>query len=168
MKLKLVRIVLCLFCTIVFSQSAVAEEKATKDYSDEPWEKAALYLGVFVVDANSDLSIGIKGQGLPKTTIDAEDLLGLDQDLSVFRADGFWRITRRNRVDFTYYRMDRQGTAFIGLDIQPFPIGEEVTTNLDISILRGSYAWSFFKDERFDLGIAAGLYGISLDFKQAS
>jgi hypothetical protein len=94
--------------------------------------------------------------------------LGLDEHFTVFRADAFWRITRRNRVDFTFYQMKRDGSAFLGVDIPGFPIGERVDTDFDISILRGSYAWSFFKNDHFDLGIAGGLYGMSVDFKMRS
>lgn len=168
MKKNLVGIVFFIFCAILFSQFALAEESENKDYSNEPWERAALYLGAFFIDANSDLSLGIQGSGLPKVTVDAEDALGLDENFTAFRADAFWRITRRNRVDFTYYKMNRNGSTFIGIDIPEFPIGERVKTDFDISILRGSYAWSFFKNEHFDLGIAGGLYGMSIDYKMRS
>jgi len=50
-------------------------------------------------------------------------------------------------LDFTYYQLNRDGNTFLGLDIPGFPIGEQVDTDFDISILRGSYAWSFFKNE---------------------
>jgi len=168
MKLKFFRLVFCVFFILVFSHVAVAEEKEKKYYSNEHWERAALYLGAFLVDTNSDLELGLSGVGLPKVKVDAEDLLGLDENITVFRADAFWRITRRNRVDFTYYQLNRDGSTFLGIDIPGFPIGEQVDTDFDISILRGSYAWSFFKNEHFDLGIAGGLYGMSIDYKMKS
>jgi hypothetical protein len=129
MKSKVFGLVVCVFCTFVFSQFVIAEETEKKDFSNEPWERAALYLGAFIVDANSDLSLGIQGSGLPKVTVDAEDLLGLDQNFTVFRTDAFWRITRRNRVDFTFYQMKRDGSTFVGLDIPEFPIGDRVIRN---------------------------------------
>ena len=75
MKSRIIRLVLGVFCAIAFSQFALAEEK---DYSNEPRERAAVYLGAFFIDANSDLSLGFKASGLPKVTVDAEELLGLD------------------------------------------------------------------------------------------
>jgi len=89
--------------------------------------------------------------------------------MTVFRADAFWRITRRNRVDFTYYALNRDGTNELSIDIpEPgggtIPVGTKVKTDFDMTILRGSYAWSFFKNKFFDLGIAAGLYGLAVDF----
>lgn len=166
MKLKIFGLVFGVFFAFVFSSLAIAEEK--NNYADEPWEKGALYLGALFVNANSDLSLGIEGSGLPKITVDGEDLLGLDETFTVFRADAFWRITRRNRVDFTFYQMKRDGRAFLGLDIPGFPIGDRVDTDFDISILRASYAWSLFKNNYFDLGLAGGLYGMSINYKMRS
>ena len=166
MKIKPVGLCLSmfLFTLILFSPCAFADEK---DYSNEPWEKAALYLGAYVLETKSDLKLG---GGLK---VNAEDVLNLDENYAAFRADAFWRITRRNRVDFTYYRMSRDGSSFLGLDIPDgeggsFPIGTNVKTDFDISVLRGSYAWSFLKNEHFDLGVAGGLFGLKIDFKMDS
>ena len=59
---------LCLvLCVLgVFSQPLMAEEE---DYSNEPWERAALYLGAFFVHADSDLELG-EGAGI---NIDGSD-----------------------------------------------------------------------------------------------
>ena len=48
------RLILILFSILSLTQAAIAEEKEEKDYSNEPWEKAALYLGAFMIDINSD------------------------------------------------------------------------------------------------------------------
>jgi len=159
---------LCLFMfwlTLILSAACVFADE--KDYSSEPWERAALYLGGFVLDTNSDLKLGAG------VKVDAEDVLGLEENFTAFRADAFWRITRRNRVDFTYYRMNRDGSSFLGIKIPDgeggeFPIGTEVKTDFDVSVLRGSYAYSFFKNEHFDLGVAGGLYGLKIKFKMDS
>jgi len=161
---KIIGLCLVLFVSGVFCQSLLAEEE---DYSNEPWEKAALYLGAFFITADSNLELGSDALGIK---VDGEDALGLDEDFTVFRADAFWRITRRNRVDFTYYAMNRDGTTDLGIDIPKpgggsFPAGARIKTDFDMTFLRGSYAWSFFKNEHFDLGIAGGLYGLAVDFK---
>ncbi len=127
--------------------------------------KAALYLGAFVVDMGSDLEVGFDVGNL-RIKVDGEDVLGLEENFTVFRVDALWRITRRNRVDFTYYEMKRDGSSSLPIDIPGIgPTGSRVDTNFDMTILRGSYAWSFFKNEYFDLGISAGLYGMDVDFK---
>jgi len=152
---------------IMSAPFAFAEDKEKKDFSDEPWEKAGLYLGAFVINANSDLELGVDVSNV-NVKIDGEDVLGLEENFTVFRADAFWRITRRNRVDFTFYQMNRDGKGVSIFDGPDFPLGEEIETDFDMTILRGSYAWSFFKNAHFDLGIAAGLYGMDIDFKMKS
>ena len=147
-----------------FSQPLLAQEE---DYSNEPWEKAALYLGAFFITSDSDLKLGGGGLGIK---VDAEEVLGLDENFTTFRADAFWRITRRNRVDFTYYAMNRDGSTDLRVDIPDgdggsIPAGAKINTDFDMTILRGSYAWSFFKNQYFDLGIAGGLYGLAVDFE---
>ena len=160
---NIIRLCLVLLVMGMFSQPLMAEEE---DFSNEPWERAALYLGAFFVHNDSDLELG-QGVGV---SIDGEDALDLDEDVTVFRADGFWRIKRNHRLDFTYYAMNRDGTTSLGVDI-PLPDGERfqegarVKTDFDMTILRASYAWSFFKNEHFDLGLAGGLYGLKVDFE---
>ena len=139
MKLKIFRLVVCVLCVLVFAQFALAEEKGKKDYSNEPWERAALYLGAFFIDADTDLKLGSGGVDV---NVDGEEILGLDETTTAFRADLFWRITRRNRVDFTYYALHRDGsdeltTNIPDLDGGPgFTIGQSVDTDFDIDILR--------------------------------
>ena len=156
-----------LFSQPLMAQEAKKEDVNQKDYSNEPWERGALYLGAFFLDSNSDLQLGGGGA---KVKVDAEEVLGLDENFTVFRGDALWRITRRNRLDFTYYAMNRDGSNELAIDIPKpgggsFPVGTRVKTDFDMSILRGSYAWSFFKNEHFDLGLAGGLYGMAVDFK---
>jgi len=166
--MKIRTIGLCLFLSLftlfLSAPYAFADEKG---YSNEPWERAGLYLGAFVLDTNSDLKLGAG------VKVDAEDVLGLEENFTAFRADAFWRITRRNRVDFTYYKMNRNGSSFLGVEIPDgeggsFPLGTKVKTDFDITVLRASYAYSFFKNEHFDLGVAGGLFGLKVDFKMDS
>ena len=115
MKKRFIRLVIVLLGLGLLFQAASAAENETKDYSNEPWERAALYLGAFIVDTNSDLELGLGGGAL-SVKVDAEELLGLEKNFTVFRADGFWRITRRNRVDFTFYQLKRDGDTFLGVN----------------------------------------------------
>jgi len=162
---RMFRLIFIVFSIMLLTQAAVAEEKGKKDYSNEPWERAALYLGGFIVNASSDFDVGVEAVGR-QITVDAEKTLDLEEDFTLFRADGFWRITRRNRVDFSYYKMTRGGSNFLGVEIPGIgPVGSKVETDLDMTVVRGSYAWSFFKNDNFDLGISGGLYVLGTDFK---
>ncbi len=164
---KTIWLVLMVAMVCLLAQPGLAQEASKPDYSDEPWERAALYLGAFFITSDSDLELGGGGLGIK---VDAEEVLGLDEHITAFRADAFWRITRRNRVDFTYYAMNRDGSNDLRVEIPDqdgvsFPVGTKIKTDFDMTILRGSYAWSFFKNQYFDLGIAGGLYGMAVDFE---
>ena len=94
-------------------QPALAEEK---DYSNEPWETAGLYVGPFLVNFNSNLDLGFGGRGIG-VTVDGEELLGLDEDLDVFRADAFWRIARRHRIDLMNISKDNSDDLLTEIDM---------------------------------------------------
>jgi len=112
---------------LTMAEEAKKEEVKQEDYSNRPWEKAALYLGAFFIDANTNLELGSGGANIK---IDGEEALGLDENFTVFRGDAFWRITRRNRVDFTYYSMNRDGTNTRNLD---YSGGDDFLSEIDIS-----------------------------------
>lgn len=159
-----------IFIVVLISQPVVADEKEKEDYSNEPWEKAGLYLGAFVADFNSSLNLGFSGTGVG-VSVDGEDLLGLDKDISVFRADAFWRISRRNRIDLMYYDASRSGSTFLGFVIPDpdgggdIPLGTRIDTEFDFKILKATYGYSFFKNQHFDLALSGGIYAMDVAFK---
>jgi hypothetical protein len=79
----------------LISQPVFAEEK---DYSNEPWETAGLFLGAFIVDFNSSLDLGFSGSGIG-VTVDGEDL-------NVALEYNFWK-----------YAGVGLGYNFVGMDI---------------------------------------------------
>jgi hypothetical protein len=80
------------------------------------------------------------------------------------RADAVYRFTKneRHRFDFSYAGYFRNASRVLEEDL---PIGEEtieagtkIDTTYNLQIFKFVYSWSFFYDERVDLGIGAGLY----------
>src|SRR5258708_7591658 len=86
----------CIFSVVL---GLAGELRAVAQDEGSPWEKGALQVGGFVTFFNSDLTFGPVGAGNSK--IDAEDLLGLDTHLTVFRVDAMIRpgASRRNQID---------------------------------------------------------------------
>jgi hypothetical protein len=114
---------------------------------------------------DSSLSLGVAGTGID-VTVDGEDALGLDDTVVSPRVEGFCRIARRHRIDFAWYDLSRDSKRTLQDDIgDEYPIGTTIKTDFDLQILRASYAYSVYKDEHFDLGISAGIFGIDLDFQ---
>jgi hypothetical protein len=147
----------------LFSQLALAE--------DTPWEKFSLDLGYFI--ANTDTGVRL-GSGLG-VSVDMEDLLGLDSTDSAVRVGASWRFTdnRRHRLDFQWFRFNRDGSNTIGEDIhykdkdgneKIIDAGTYVESFFDFDIYQLAYSYSFFQDDRVDLAGSLGLYVMPIDF----
>jgi len=147
----------------LFSQPAMAE--------DTPWEKFSLDLGYFI--ANTDTGVRL-GSGLG-VSVDMEDLLGLDTANSAGRVGASWRFTdnRRHRLDFEWFRFNRDGSNTIEQDIpykdedgneKIIEAGTYVESFFDFDIYQLAYSYSFFQDDRIDLAGSLGLYVMPIDF----
>jgi hypothetical protein len=168
---KCIHLFVAAFMLVIFCQPLFAAEDKKKDknedYSDDPWETAGLYLGGYLATLDSSLSLRLAGVG---AKVDAEDALGLNSDSNVFRGDAFWRISRRNRMDFLYYDLSRDSKGFLGVQIPDgeggtIPIGTNIKTKFDFRLFKATWAYSFFKDDRFDLAAGIGAYVLDVDFK---
>ena len=161
---------LALFMVPLFCQPAIAAdnaEKKRKDYSEEPWKTAALYLGAFMTVMDTNFSLGTGGLS---GEVNGEDGLNLDENPVAFRVDAFWRITRRNRIDFMYYDLSRDASASTRENIPDgkggtIPIGTNTDTKNDFRIYKLSYAYSFFKNEHAALAAGLGVFVVDVDFQ---
>jgi opacity protein-like surface antigen len=135
---------------------------------DVLWEKGALQFGGFVTTFNSDLTFGPVGAGNSK--INAEDLLGLDTHLTVFRVDAMIRpgATRRNQIDAGYAGYHRSGNATLSRDLTlegtTYPIGAKVDTTFNFDLIRATYTYAFVQTDRVRIGLGLGHYGIPLKY----
>jgi len=138
------------------------------DNRSMPWEKGAVAFGGFVAFFNSDLTFGTSGTS---GTVNAEDDLGLDSRLTVFRAGAMYRPgeSRRNQLDFTYANYKRDGSATLTQDITidnvTYPIGAQVETVFNFGIINGTYSYAFWQSERARLAVGAGVYVIPLRYQ---
>ena len=150
---------------ILYSLSVNAGEKENKD---KPWERFSLNLGGFITAINSDVSLGVEGLGI---SVNVEEALDLDSSVSVFRVDGLWRFSRnlRHRLDLGWFDISRDSSTTLLQDITigdtTFPLGTEVTTSFDLQVFKGAYSYSFFQDDRMDMGVSFGLFVMPIDFK---
>jgi hypothetical protein len=134
-----------------------------------PWEKGAVAFGGFVAFFSSDLVFGIEGAN--NGSINAEDLLGLDTDLTVFRAAAMYRPgkSRRNQLDFSYASYNRDGNTTLTRDITiggvTYPVGAEVDSLLDFDIIRGTYSYALVQNERMRLALGLGIYAVPLTYE---
>lgn len=167
---RCLQLFLTFLMVLVLCQPVLAHDEAKKnkkDHADEPWETAALYLGAFMTFMDTSYTLGTGGVS---GKVDGEDALGLDETMTVFRVDAFWRITRRNRVDFTYYDLSRDHSKSTRFRIPDgkggtIPVGTHTDTQADFRLYKLTYGYSFFKSEDVDLAAGLGVYVGDVDFK---
>ena len=160
---RILGIILLILITGILIHPAYAESGAVPQ---KPWEKFSINLGAFLSTIDSSIRIGANGIGVD---IDVEDLLGLESDQSVFRADAIWRFSenRRHRFDLSWFSFNRSSFRKILDDFEVekpdgsvilIPAGASVNSSFDLDIFKGAYSYSFFQDDRIDLGLSLGLY----------
>lgn len=147
-------LVMCVFA----GRPALADE-TSKETS--PWERYSANLGIFLATTNSTARLGSTSAGVE---FDVEDTLGLGSGNNALRVGAAWRFTdnRRHRVDFGWFGLKKDGSRVLQNDLEvngtTIPAGTGVDSEIKLDLFRGSYSYSFFQDDRFDLAAVAGLY----------
>ncbi len=168
MKKTLLLLALTAICSPVFADSPPANPSAL---TPNPWEKFSVSLGAFISNTNTGVRIG-SGVGLD---VDVEEVLGLDAQTSVFRADSLWRFTRnrRHRLDASWFALRRTANRTVGEDFDiedrhgnktTIQAGSNIESHFDLDIIETAYSYSFLQDERVDLAGIFGVYVMPISF----
>jgi len=147
------------------AQPALAKET---NQGEKPWKRFNLNLGGSANTTSSTVRLGTEGLGL---AVDIEDALNLNTTTTSFAIGGYWRFMkrRRHRLDFNWLSFKRSGETTIGRDITigdlPILKGTQVNTSLEMDMYRVGYSYSFFQDDRIDLGVGMGVYILPVSFE---
>jgi len=144
------------------------EVATTTDSAPEPWARFGATAGGVLAAVNSSARIGLPGVGI---SVDLEELLGLDTGTTTARIESFWRFSenKRHRVDVSWIDLSRRSEATVEQEIdlgngETIAVGAQLSTRLDLNLLRAAYSYSVFQDDRFDLALSGGLYIAPIDF----
>ena len=153
---------------MLMSLPVLAADKNERAYA--PWSKFEVGLGWFLNDFNTDLRIDSKTLGLG-TVIDLEEVLDLDEEISIWRVVGLYRFSQngRHKIDFMLYDLSRDATRTLTQDIQfedrVFTVGTTVDTIFDLHILKVAYAYSLILNETFDISVSGGIHFQDIKFQ---
>lgn len=152
------------FCLSCWAVPADAYERGRPWKSEQPWEKLSVTFGFFLTNFQSNVSLTGSGAGV---VLNLEDLLGLDATTSQFRLDAQYRAWRRHHFHFSFYDLSREAklttTAKIPQEGEDdIEVGARVESNLDIKIYKAGYSFSFWNDDRVDLGVGLGFHVLEL------
>lgn len=140
-----------------------------KDPMELPWKRGAVYLGGFLARFDGSVRLGSESAGAG-LEVNLEDAFGLDSSTSDLRFGGYWRIgeSMRHRVALDYFGSKRTSSKVLEDDVtigdSQIPAGTQISAESSFGILRASYAYSFFMDERLDLAASFGIYTMPFKF----
>lgn len=124
-----------------------------------------IQLGGFA-PVNVEGSLQLRENGLGGS-LDLDDALNLKSETQVFRLDGFYRFNPHHRIEYSYYSLKSKGTneidesANIGDDV--VSAGAKVESKLNYEIFKVNYTYSFYRNDRVELGISAGIHATHFD-----
>ena len=126
-------------------------------------DKFSFSFGGFLADLSSSAIIGSRKVGLG-ISINMEDALGLDVSGLVIRSNAIYRFGNDNRhaARIGYFSFKRKATKITESELEigdtVIPIGENITSIYNLQIIKASYDYSFFQDERIRIGASFGFY----------
>jgi hypothetical protein len=137
----------------LFSTPALADDYKEKDRF---YNQFGAYL---IGNTNTLMAAEYKGVG---AIIDTGELLDMDTQLNVGRISGYWRFHRHHRLDYAFYNIKREGAKTIQEDLEwngeTFVAGTNVNSLLETQTAKINYSWSFYRNEKVELGIGGGLH----------
>jgi len=133
-------------------------------------DRIRLSLGGYFPKIDSQIRISNnQGQG---TLIDLEDDFGLDDSIASLRVQGHYRFNPEHRFIYSFIDASRDASNVVERDIifddKVFPAGSLVTADFSVQLIKLLYAYSFFQNNKMDLGFSTGVVGLKLDTTLAS
>lgn len=129
-------------------------------------ERLRIDLGFFLPAFNTSVRVDSRTHDLGEL-IDFENDLDFKKDLSLFRIDAYYRVTRRNRIQFAYYRFTRRSTKRLEKQIEfrdtVFPIDISVQSVLKTNIIETNYMYSILQRDYLELAGAIGFHILSIE-----
>lgn len=153
---------LCLYTGLAMPAQAQGDEKYPVLN-----DRYRIYLGGFFPNVESEIAInGATGNPPP---LDAEGTLGIEDSDSVLWGGARWRISRRNQLEFEFFKLNRDG--FVNAVPDPIEVGDfliesgSIGSAFDLSLGRLTYGFSLARNERMDVQIKAGLHIAEIDVR---
>ena len=143
--------------------------KVEQDSLQYQWDRFSVSLGGFLTTISSDLSIMGEEMGFG-LSINLEKALGLSSSTFVLRGDSEYNFgpRRRSHVRFGYFFLLRNSVKTLENEIEigdvVYPIGTDVSSRMDLHIIRAMYDYSIYRDRRATLGLSGGLYVLPVSY----
>jgi hypothetical protein len=151
--------------TAIFLFSILFSYSQTKDSLIAPWwvEKFKFTAGLFVPINNTKIQVGATGT-TSGTDIDFQKDLGLNASMVTYLLKFQWRISRRSRINLSYYDMRRSANYTLQKDItfnnETYHINTSVNTYFNTAIYQFSYGYAIIEKPAFEVGLLIGTHTV--------
>jgi hypothetical protein len=137
--------------------------------AEGPQDRYWAELEYFFPTISSTARFDFPSTNAPGTEVRLEDELGLDDRKATPYFTLGARLGDSWRIEFEYYRLNREASRTITRDIQwgdvTYPASATLTTKFDSSVYRLTGGWSFYRTNQAEGGLSFGLH--TTDFKLA-
>ncbi len=153
---------------LILSSISIAQNKDSIANRSYPWfvEKYKVSAGFFVPVNNTSIAVGIQG-GANGTEVDFERDLGFNKNSATFMAAFQWRVSRRSRVNFNYYNINRSSSHTLNKDIifkdDTFHSGSTTSSFFNTAIYQVSYGYALISKPKFEAGLMIGAHVVGLN-----
>lgn len=145
----------------------------TNDYQDNsvddlPWHNRRFKVtagGFFPVN---NTQVKVEGNnGNIGTEIDLESDLGFSKSTASFLGTFDWRISKRSRLGFEYFVLDRTATKTLQRDINfgdhTYPVDGSVRGTFNVQIARIAYGYAILSKPKYQAGLLIGAHVLFAD-----
>lgn len=164
---------------IINTVQTQSQDNPTLQTEDLSWHarRFKVTAGIFFPTNNTEIEVGTNN-GNKGTKVDLEDDLGFSKSSASFMTTFDWRISRRSRLGFEYFALNRSSSKTLQKDISfgehTYTIDSKVTAFFDVQIARIAYGYAFLSKPKYEAGLLIGTHvlftdlGLRLDANQAS
>ncbi len=121
-----------------------------------------------VQDADTQIAVANSTSGVGVGYSFNNDLGGED-NVTIPRLDAYYRFNDRHRIDFSTFTIKRDGRRVLTIDVdledQTYNIGDTLVSDIEYNLVKVGYGYSFYRSDRVELGLSAGLNVTSYDFE---
>jgi hypothetical protein len=154
---------LLLLFFVMLSTGLASSGFASDDVGSGPGkDRFKVYLGGYFPASNTNVKVDIGDN-----EIDLEKVLGLSDNSSIFRLDGYWRFAKKHRLAFAYYSLNRDTSKYLedtfNFDDKEWTVGALVATDLSLDFYQIKYLYSFFQGEKWEIAGSLGGYWVKAD-----
>lgn len=144
------------------------EDLQDYDVNELPWHarRFKFTAGAFFPLNNTQVQVG-RNSTDTGTEIDLEDDLGFSKSSVSFLSTFEWRISRRSRLGFEYFNLDRTSSKTLERDItfgdNTYNVNARISAYFNVQIARIAYGYAFLSKPKYEAGLLIGSHVMFVD-----